>query len=110
MSLSALLTQTVLVRHAVEGALDRYRVATVSYDAGTEYPARLEQVGGSETSSGRDAVVADWALYLPADAAIGARDQVEADGTTFEVVGPPEFARTPRGVSHVVARLRYVQG
>lgn len=105
-----MLAQTVRVRHAVEGALDRYRNPTVSFDAGTEYPARLEQTGGAETSGGRDAVVSDWTLYLPADAVIGARDHVEYDGSTFEVVGPPADAQTPHGVSHVVARLRYVTG
>lgn len=110
MSLAALLSQTVRVRRYVAGGLDRYRNPTVSYDAGTEYDARLVQEGGNETSSGRDAVVSDWTLVLPPDAVIGALDHVEADGSTFEVVGPPATSRTATRDVCIVARLRYVQG
>lgn len=108
-----LLTQTVTVRPWAEGAEDRYGDAADGWGEGVDYPARLEQVDGSEVTEGREALVSDWRLFLPADAVIDGRSRVVDDHEpprTFEVVGSPSVERTPRRVSHVVARLRYVEG
>lgn len=112
MSLASLLAQTVTVRNYAEVGGDRYGNAVPTWsDPGTTYPARLEQTGSSETGGDRRAVVSEWRLFLPADAVIGARDHVvDSDDRTFEVLGAPAKAVKPRRVSHIVARLRYVEG
>lgn len=112
MSYRDLLAQTVTVHAFEEGAEDRYGNTGDGWaDPGVAYPARLTQVSGSEVTIGRDAQVSEWKLYLEADVELGGRDRVvDEDGRTFEVVGPPLLARTPRGVHHVEARLRYVEG
>lgn len=108
MTLRSLLTQTVTVQHHAEGAVDRFNDPTGGFDAGTEYRARLEQSAGDEQSTDRSVQVGEWLLILPRDAVIGGRDRVVADGSTFEVVGPPVVQRTPRGPHHIEARLRLV--
>ena len=111
MSYRGLLTQTVTVVRRNAGAEDRYGNATDEWAAGVEHPARLTQVAGSEATAGRDAQISDWKLYLEADVEIDGSDRVvDEDGRTFEVVGPPTVARTPRGVHHVEARLRHIEG
>lgn len=110
MSLESLLTQTVTVLDRSEGAVDDYGNPVVTFSSGTDYLARLEQTAGTEITSGRETLVADWTLYLPPDAEIHGGSRVLADGVTFEVIGPPAKQRTPRGVHHIQANLRHVEG
>lgn len=108
MTLRSLLTQTVTVKHRSDGAVDRFNNPSDVFDAGTVYRARLEQATGDEQMTDRSVQTSDWLLFLPPEAVIGGRDRVEADGSTFEVVGPPVVQRTPRGAHHIEARLTLV--
>lgn len=74
------------------------------------WPARLEQLAGREVTADQQTQLADWILYLPPDAQVEGTDRVEHDGKTFEVVGPPNEATTPRRTSHLEVSLRHVQG
>lgn len=110
MSLENLLTQTVTLEPYVAGEDDRYGNPTEGYGPGVEEPCRLEQTGGTEVTDGRDALVSDWQLFLLPDTTASGRSRATVEGRVFEVIGPPAEARTPRRVSHVVARLRHVEG
>lgn len=111
MSYRDLLAQTVTVLTVDEAGEDEFGNRVPGWPGpGVTYPARLTQVSGDEVTIGRDAQVSEWKLYLEADAVIGGRDRVVDGDRVFEVVGPPLLARTPRGVHHVEARLRYIEG
>jgi hypothetical protein len=60
--------------------------------------------------AGRDANVTGWKLYLPPGTAIAANNRVVADGTTYEVDGPPLEAKRPTGTHHLEVLLRLVEG
>jgi hypothetical protein len=109
-SIDHLLTQTVTLEPFVAGAEDRYGNEAEGYGPGVEEPCRLEQTSGTEVTDGRDALVSDWQLFLRANTTATGRSRATVDGRVFEVVGPPAEARTARAVSHVVARLRHVEG
>lgn len=91
---------------------DRYHNPVQVPDEGTEYDAWLEQTTAQELTIGRETVVSDWLVLLPPAAeGIDGTDQVlDADGRTFQVVGAPALIRTRRGLDHVEARLRLVEG
>jgi hypothetical protein len=76
------------------------------------YKAWLEQTSAVEVTEGRDTVISDWLLVLPASAVINAYDRVEVGPgpTIYEVVGSPFVAPTPRGPHHIEARLRLLEG
>lgn len=91
---------------------DRYHNPVQVPDDGTEYDAWLEQTEARELTVGRETVVADWLLLLPPAAeGIDATDEVtDSDGRRFQVLGSPALIRTRRGLDHVEARLRLVEG
>jgi len=66
------------------------------------------------TDAGREAQVSDWVAYLPVGTVITGGARVEwspiGDPLVFEVVGPPLPAMTPRGLHHLEAQLRVVEG
>lgn len=109
MSIDRMLTRTALVyRRDIAGA-DGYGNPARVEAAAVAYPAWLSQTEATEVTDGREAVVSDWILYLPAGAEIDHDDRVEVDGVSFEVAGLPLVALSPgRGAHHVEARLRAV--
>jgi hypothetical protein len=109
-SLASLLGQTATVTRRVEGIEDEYGSPVLADSMATDYRARLEPTGSVEQLVGQDRVVTDFALYLPADAAISHLDHVSIDGTDYEVVGEPARQSSPRGPHHIVAALRRIQG
>lgn len=109
MSLMRLLTQTVTIRRATGTTTDTEGNTARTF-TDTDWPGRVEQTDSTEVSAERTNVTSDWRVFLPPTVVIGPHDRVVADGRTFEVVGAPAFPRTPRGVSHCEARLRYVEG
>ena len=109
MALRRMLTQTVGVRRFNPSGLDEYGNPVESWDPPVSHPARLEQTGGEEMTTQRNVQIGDWRLFLLPDVAIGGRDRVEADGETFEVVGPPVVQRAPRGAHHIEANLQHVE-
>ena len=67
----------------------------------------LEQTQPFEVVIGQDVQYADWRLVDPdPDAGLTGRDRVEANGTEFEVVGPPATPHDEFGPHHLEARLR----
>lgn len=109
MSLRALLSQTVIVlRYSDTAETDGYGNLVPGWTSPRQYPGRLEPQAGSEVTTGSSVQVSDWKLYLPPEAVIEGRDRVQADGVTYEVVGPPARRRTPRGDHHVEVRLQVV--
>jgi hypothetical protein len=78
--------------------------------------AWIAQTSGTELfSETREEVTQVWTISTN-DADIDNRDRIEwtghpAGGTmTFEVAGPPAPAYSPRGLDHVEANLRIVEG
>lgn len=72
------------------------------------YPALLQQLSAEEQMQDRTEQAADWRLFLPPAAVVDGDSKVVVDGKPYEVVGPPDRLRTPRGEHHVEARLRSV--
>ena len=64
----------------------------------------------AENTRDRDQQTRLWKLYVPADTDITGHDRVVWYTLTFEVIGPPVRAWTPRGEHHVEADLRLVEG
>jgi head-tail adaptor len=110
MTLSALLTHTVEVRSLTLGAEDEFGNATETWGAWTSYSGRVEPISASEDVVDRDTQIGDHQVFLPHDAVITGRSQVRYDSITFEVLGPPQHYTYPRGPSHIVARIRSVDG
>lgn len=106
MTLLGMLTQTATVVSFPMSAVDEYGNPVAGPEVRTDYPARLEQTESTEVTRGRDTVISDWRLFLPADALVDAYDRVEIEGSTFEVAGRPAVEWAPRGPHHTVARLR----
>jgi len=112
MSLRSLLVHEIAILRPALGT-SRYGDATKDWVTATE----TETVGwisrrseSEDRTNGREAQVSEWVLYLDEDADIQGGDRVVWGTTTFEVDGPPNPARTPRGEHHVEANLRLVEG
>lgn len=105
MSLLGLLPVEATVVRYTEGAASRYGDPTRVWADTDTYPARLTQVSTEER---QDRAIAEWNLYLPADADITAADRVTVDGATYEVIGEPYRPRGRRDVHHVKAHVRRV--
>ena len=68
-----------------------------------------QETAGEDTAD-RDQQTRLWKLYAPADTDITGHDRVVWDTLTFDVVGPPHRAWTPRGEHHIEADLKLVEG
>ena len=111
MSLQSLLVHDVTV--VTPGSTtDRYgnTVADWATSTSTTVKGWITQSSGTENEDGRDAQIGEWRLFLPAGTVVDGHARVEWGGITFEVVGPPERAWTPRGEHHVEVQLRVVEG
>lgn len=114
MTLASMMVHDVTVVHAGT-TTDAYGNQTKDWTAATRTAVRgwVSQTSGNEVLDGREAEVSEWAVYLPAGTVVTGGDRVEwADlpAVTFEVDGPPNPARTPRGPHHVEARVKVVEG
>jgi len=107
-SLQSLLTQIATIYHPQFNALDSYGNPQPGTETSDIWPARFEQLSSDEFVRDRDTVVADWRVFLPAEAAVTPFSRVEVDGKTFEVWGDPIEQRAPRGIHHLEVRLRRV--
>lgn len=85
--------------------LDEWATATTRDTLGWPYQTDMQEVVGN-----RDATVTSTQLFLAATDPINSNDRVTIDGTTYEVIGQPRRARTPRGVHHVEVNLTAVTG
>jgi len=70
----------------------------------------ITQRSTTETAGNREQQVSGWFIVAELDAPLAADSRVVHDGRTFEVVGHPKIARTPRGAHHTEADLREVTG
>lgn len=107
-----LLTDTVeLVRHDV-GGVDRYGNPTSVDATPVTLKARVEpyETGGGEshTVEGNSATHRRRMFTRP-DVTIGPGDRVTVDNQTWQVDGPPQIHKTPRGRHHVETSLVWVQ-
>jgi hypothetical protein len=111
MTIGRLLTTQVTVLRA-GSATDEYNNPRPDWTAPTTtvWPGRLEQRTAREVTADQATQVADWLLFLPADAQIAGSDRVQVDTTIFEVVGPPNLATSPWRPSHLEVNLRHVEG
>lgn len=112
MSLTNLMTRDVTVLRAATSP-NRYRNEVADWSNATETVTKgwLAQTSSTEpASAGRDPEVTLWHLYLPADTEIVAADRIVVDDVTYEVIGPPNRARTPGAEHHVEATVRLVAG
>lgn len=66
--------------------------------------------GGEAAGPERTSNVSYFRLYLRAGTSITAHDQVEVGGRRYSVEGDPYSARTLKGESHIVARVRLIAG
>jgi head-tail adaptor len=73
------------------------------------YPARLQQLVGSEDSDGRDLSIGQWRLDLPGDVDITEHDRVRVAGRTFEVTAVYPV-QSPRGTHHVMCAVTTYSG
>ena len=70
----------------------------------------LAQQSSIEDLDGRAATASTLALFLPAGTVITARNRVVIDARTYEIIGEPHKAWTPRGEHHVEVQLQAVDG
>ena len=91
---------------------DRYGDPTPDWAGAARTSTRgwLARQTTNEIRDGREEVVSEWLLSLPADTDVAGGDRIEAQGHTFEIVGDPEQAPTPRGPHHIVLHLQSVHG
>lgn len=109
------LPDEVLIIHPAS-VLDEYGNPSFDFNEDSDVVAvrgwlqREQGVGGESTTSERNSNSALYRLFLPAGTAIGARDQVQIESTTYTVEGEPVINRGLRGASNVKARLRKLEG
>lgn len=91
---------------------DRYNNTVLDWAAPTSRNAKawFAQQTASEDHAQRDAQVTEGTATFSADVGLTPSDRVLIDSTTYEVVGQPHIAWTPRGPHHVEVRLRAVAG
>ena len=112
-----MLRQTVAVLPYSQSGTDEYGNPAESWGPAVVYApgtanggVALQHVDSEEMTTQRNVQVGDWLLVLHPHATIGGRDRVEADGSTFEVIGPPQLLRDIRGrPHHWEARLQHVE-
>lgn len=109
MTLSSLLPQTVTITtRALAGARNAYGNQTPTTSASTTVQGRLQQMTTTEFVDGRDVVTDVWRLYLPADTALTAADEVVEGTRRFVVDGTPDIVWGRTAPHHLEATLRYV--
>lgn len=70
----------------------------------------LAREATTEIRDGREEVISDYTLSLPAGTDVAAGDRIETTRGAFEVVGDVEEAPTPAGTHHLILRLRTFRG
>jgi hypothetical protein len=70
----------------------------------------IAQANADDVRDDRAGDVSEWTLQTAAATDIAPGDRVVWGDLTFDVVGRPNPAWTPRGEHHIEARLRVVEG
>lgn len=105
MTLATLLTETATVTSYAD-TTDEYGNVIPGTGTPVDWPARLEQLGTEEIIRDEDTILADWRIFLPANATITPYDTVDARGLHFTVFGYPNEQRAPWGLHHLEVRLK----
>lgn len=111
MTLEALMVHDVTIVRSAE-VDDRYGDTVADWSAAdrVESKAWVSQRNTVEAVEHREGLVSSWVVYLPPDVDIGGRDRIEWGDLTFEVVGAPLPAYTPRGLHHYEVVMQVVEG
>lgn len=111
MSLATLLSRDVMILTGT-ATTDRYNDTVLDWSAPTSRSAKawFAQQDTSDDHEHRNAKITEGTVTFEVSAALAADERVVIDDTTYEVVGTPNVARTPRGPHHIEARLRVVLG
>lgn len=106
-----------ITRKGRTGAPDAHGVPMTEEGTSTSTVCYLSQGGvlgsqRSEDTVGREAEELQYTVFFPATVEVDGTDVVTTDGVTFEVVGPPWYARNPLDdtVDHIEANLRVITG
>jgi head-tail adaptor len=91
---------------------DRYGDQVPDFGSGARTPVNgwLARQDTSEIRDGREEVISDYTLTLPAGTDVAASDRIETARGVYEVVGDVEEAPTPAGTHHLILRLRTFRG
>jgi hypothetical protein len=85
----------------------------LDYDNGTTATVKgwFDQLTETESQTPtRDVQEVTGIVFLPHGTPIDTDARVKVDGSTFQVLGPPKVAWTPRGAHHIEVSVRYVDG
>jgi len=115
MSFAGLLSRTAVVVTMEPGTPDEYEDPILAEVSRRSYAAYLEPLVApgarpEEDFVGRDTLISDWRLILPAEAVVTGLDRIELEGKTYEVIGEPWSAHSPRGSHQVELRVRLMEG
>lgn len=100
---SRFLNQPITIYPAVT-TTDQYNAETVELGEPVQTVGFIQQSSSTEFLNGRDTVVSQWTLYLPAGTAISPLAQVGFGSQIFQVTGQPVNEWNP-----INARVDYVR-
>jgi hypothetical protein len=109
------LPDEVLIIHPAS-VLDEYGNVTKDFNEDSEFDSckgwiQADQGSSVESkSSERTLNTATFRIYLPAGTVLSANDQVQVSGISYTVEGAPTIARGLRGVSHIKANIKRIEG
>jgi len=110
--LADLLTLPITITRRTEGSsVDRYGNQVASTKSVETFGELQQEYRAEETLAG-DIATDRWRLFLAPTEVLAAGDAVEANGSSFEVVGQPWIARNPRtgDEQHIEATLTRTKG
>lgn len=109
MTLASLLSETYQILKQTPAGTDRYNNPEYTFTTASTVRGRIAQRGSEEQQDKRDTVITSYVLILPTGVNVNAYDRVrDAAGQTYEVVGAPLVATTPRGPHHLELTLRHI--
>lgn len=109
------LPDEVLIIHPAT-ALDEYGNSMKVFNEDSNFDSckgwmQADQGSSKEMSnSERTMNTSTFRIYLPAGTQLSADDQLQIDGQTYTVEGAPTVARGLRGVSHMKANIKRIEG
>lgn len=109
----ALMSQRVVLKRPQYGNTDRYGNDAPTFheqEHWIEAWAYVQPVNSVEEQADMNRRVSEYTLLVGPQTELEADFRVEVDGRDFEVIGEPQVFRTPRGVHHVEATIRIVEG
>lgn len=111
MSFPALLARDVTILTATSST-NRYGDTAADWSAPASRTAQcwFDQQTGADLLSHRSGIVTQARAFFDTTSSLAAGERVVIDDATYEVIGSPDIAWTPRGPHHIEAQLRAVAG